>query len=63
MGIIETRGAAPLSRDAKDMRFKRLPDTKQEANAIERILKEKYKANVRNYQGTSMGTYLSYLSL
>jgi CHAT domain-containing protein/Tfp pilus assembly protein PilF len=50
MGIIETRGAAPLSRDAKDMRFKRLPDTKQEANAIEGILKEKYKANVRNYQ-------------
>jgi CHAT domain-containing protein/Tfp pilus assembly protein PilF len=50
MGIIETRGAAPLSRDAKDMRFKRLPDTKQEANAIEGILKEKYKANVQNYQ-------------
>jgi CHAT domain-containing protein/Tfp pilus assembly protein PilF len=50
MGIIETRGAAPLSRDAKDMRFKRLPDTKQEADAIERILKEKYKANLRNYQ-------------
>jgi CHAT domain-containing protein/Tfp pilus assembly protein PilF len=50
LGIIETRGPAPLSKDAKDLRFKRLPDTKKEANAIEKTLKESYKIDVRNYQ-------------
>jgi CHAT domain-containing protein len=50
MGFVETRGPAPLSRDAKDMRFKRLPDTKQEAEAIEKCLKESQKVSVRNYQ-------------
>ena len=50
MGVIETRGTAPLTRDAKDLRFKRLPDTKQEADAIEKCLRESQKINVRNYQ-------------
>jgi CHAT domain-containing protein len=50
LGIIETRGPAPLSKDAKDLRFKRLPDTKKEADAIEKVLRESYKADVRNYQ-------------
>jgi len=50
MGIIETRGPAPITRDAKDLRFKRLPDTKKEANVVEKILRESYKTNVRNYQ-------------
>jgi CHAT domain-containing protein len=51
LGVNETRGPAPLSRDAKDMRFKRLPDTKQEADAIEKCLRESQRINVRNYQG------------
>jgi CHAT domain-containing protein len=50
MGVIEMRGPAPVTRDAKDLRFKRLPDTKREANAIEKTLKEIYKAGVGNYQ-------------
>ncbi len=50
MGVIETRGPAPLSRDAKDLRFRRLPDTKQEADAIEKLLREGQKINVRSYQ-------------
>ena len=50
MGIGETRGPAPLSRDAKDLRFTRLPDTKQEASAIEKVLRETYKTDVINYQ-------------
>jgi CHAT domain-containing protein len=53
LGVIETRGPAPLSRDAKDLRFKRLPDTKQEADAIEKCLRESLKINVRNYQDKS----------
>ena len=50
MGVIETRGPAPATRDAKDLRFKRLPDTKQEADAIEKCLGESQNINVRNYQ-------------
>jgi CHAT domain-containing protein/Tfp pilus assembly protein PilF len=50
MGVIETRGPAPLSRDARDMRFKRLPDTKKEANAVEKILRKSQNINVQNYQ-------------
>jgi CHAT domain-containing protein len=50
MGIIETRGPSPLTRDAKDLRFKRLPDTKQEANSIEKVVREIYRTGVRNYQ-------------
>ncbi len=50
MGFIETRGPAPITRDAKDLRFKRLPDTKQEAEAIENCLKKDQKTNVKNYQ-------------
>jgi CHAT domain-containing protein len=50
MGVTETRGPAPLSRDAKDMRFKRLPDTKEEADAIEKVLEQTHKAGVKNYQ-------------
>jgi CHAT domain-containing protein len=50
MGVIETRSPAPLSRDAKDLRFKRLPDTKQEADVIEKLLKQNQKMNVTNYQ-------------
>jgi len=50
MGVVETRGPAPISRDGKDLRFKRLPDTKQEADAIEKVLKQTHKINVKNYQ-------------
>jgi CHAT domain-containing protein len=50
LGVIETRGPAPLSRDAKDLRFRRLPDTKQEADVIEKLLEENQKMNVKNYQ-------------
>ncbi len=50
MGItgIEVRGE--VSRDAKGMRFKRLPDTKKDAEAIEKVLKGKKKIGVKNYQ-------------
>ena len=50
MGVIETRGPSPTTRDAKDLRFKRLPDTKKEADVIEKCLREGQKMNVRNYQ-------------
>jgi CHAT domain-containing protein len=50
MGVVETRSPASVSRDAKDMRFRRLPDTKQEADAIEKVLKQIDRINVRNYQ-------------
>ena len=39
-----------VSRDATGLRFERLPDTKIEANAIEKVLRESQKTNVRNYQ-------------
>jgi CHAT domain-containing protein/Flp pilus assembly protein TadD len=50
LGVIETRSASLISRDAKDLRFKRLPDTKQEAEAVEKCLRESQNINVRNYQ-------------
>ncbi len=50
IGVLETRSAGLISRDAKDLKFKRLPDTKTEANAIEKTLKESYKTDIRNYQ-------------
>jgi CHAT domain-containing protein len=50
LGVLETRSPAPITRDAKDLRFKRLPDTKQEADAIEKVLKQIHKTNVKNYQ-------------
>jgi len=37
-----------VSRDASNLSFERLPDTKQEADAIEKVLKKKF--NVKNYQ-------------
>lgn len=39
-----------LSDDMKNLVFKRLPDTKVEANNIEKILKGKMKISIRNYQ-------------
>jgi CHAT domain-containing protein len=39
-----------VSKDAKGLNFMRLPDTKLEADNIERILREKYGGEVRNYQ-------------
>ncbi len=39
-----------VSRDVSGLSFTRLPDTKQEADSIEKILKQKYKFTTRNYQ-------------
>ncbi|MCX8116571.1 MAG: CHAT domain-containing protein [Desulfobacterota bacterium] len=50
LGVVETRSPAPISRDAKGLRFNRLPDTKKEADTIEKILREGPKVKVRNYQ-------------
>ena len=41
-----------VSRDASNLNFNRLPDTKQEADAIEKILTDKKKIKVKNYQNT-----------
>jgi CHAT domain-containing protein len=41
-----------LSKDVLNISFDRLPETKQEADAIEKILKNKKKLKVRNYQNT-----------
>jgi len=40
-----------LSKDVFNISFDRLPDTKQEADAIEKVLKNKKKLKVKNYQG------------
>lgn len=40
-----------LSKDVLNMSFDRLSDTKQEADAIEKVLKNKKKLKVKNYQG------------
>lgn len=50
MGIEQSRGSGGISRDAKDLRFERLPDTKEEADAIEKVLKDSYHLKVNNYQ-------------
>jgi CHAT domain-containing protein/tetratricopeptide (TPR) repeat protein len=50
MGITETRIRGVISRDAVQMSFDRLPETKPEADAIEVILKKKLSLNVGNYQ-------------
>ncbi|MCL4456874.1 MAG: CHAT domain-containing protein [Nitrospirae bacterium] len=39
-----------LSKDVLNISFDRLPDTKQEADAIEKVLKNKKKLKVKNYQ-------------
>ncbi|MBI4680806.1 MAG: tetratricopeptide repeat protein [Nitrospirae bacterium] len=39
-----------VSRDVSNLSFDRLPDTKQEADAIEKILKNNKKFKVKNYQ-------------
>ena len=41
-----------LSKDVLNISFDRLPETKQEADAIEKILKNKKKLKVKNYQNT-----------
>jgi CHAT domain-containing protein len=49
MGVNKTiRG--DVSRDAKELKFIRLPDTKVEADSIEEILRQKYGERVKNYQ-------------
>ena len=40
-----------LSKDVLNISFDRLPETKQEADAIEKVLKNKKKLKVKNYQG------------
>ncbi len=40
----------PVSRDVKHMHFNRLPETKNEADKIEKILKDKFGQRVNNYQ-------------
>jgi len=50
MEMVETRKAGAVSRDAAGLRFDRLPDTKIEADAIEKILRGNQGTNVRNYQ-------------
>jgi tetratricopeptide (TPR) repeat protein len=49
MGVTKTiRG--DVSRDAKGLKFARLPDTKLEADNIEGILRRKYGEPIKNYQ-------------
>lgn len=50
MDITETRVRGAVSKDMLKMRFSRLPDTKQEADAIEKIIKDRLKISVDNYQ-------------
>ena len=50
MGVAESRMVGSISRDATGFRFERLPDTKIEADAIEKVLMKSQKVNVRNYQ-------------
>jgi len=50
IGFAGTRMGGRISRDAAGMRFGRLPDTKREADAIESILKDRLKIDVKNYQ-------------
>jgi len=51
MGVKETRVRGEVSRDARGIRFTRLPETKEEANAIDGILKAGFNQKVKNYQG------------
>jgi CHAT domain-containing protein/Flp pilus assembly protein TadD len=51
-GVRTAHVRAPVSRDAKGMYFDRLPDTKEEANTIEKILKSKLGHEVVNCQNT-----------
>ncbi len=51
MGVVETRNARVVSRDAAGLRFDRLPDTKIEADVIEEVLRRDPKIKVRNCQG------------
>lgn len=46
---LELRGGM-VSRDAVGLRFDRLPDTKGEADEIEKILEKQFKIKVQNYQ-------------
>jgi len=46
--VARVRGS--VSKDADVLQFGRLPDTKEEADAIEKLLKGSYKLNVKNYQ-------------
>jgi len=50
MGVAESRMIGSISRDATGFRFERLPDTKIEADAIEKVLMKSQKVSVRNYQ-------------
>ncbi|MDD3845605.1 MAG: CHAT domain-containing protein [Syntrophorhabdaceae bacterium] len=47
-----------ISRDASGMRFHRLPDTKQEADAIEKILRNKFGQKVSNQQNRKAMEYI-----
>ena len=52
MGVRTARERGTVSRDMQGMHFDRLPDTKEEANAIEKILKGRMGQEVANYQNT-----------
>ncbi|MBF0345132.1 MAG: CHAT domain-containing protein, partial [Nitrospirae bacterium] len=50
MQIADGKRSGSVSRGLKGMRFNRLPDTKKEADGIEKVLKGRYKINVDRYQ-------------
>jgi len=47
-----------ISRDARGMHFDRLPDTKQEADAIEKILRNTFGQKVSNHQNRKALEYI-----
>jgi len=50
MGVKKEHTRGPVSRDAKHMHFDRLPDTKEEADAIAGVLRKKLNQEVFNHQ-------------
>jgi CHAT domain-containing protein/Tfp pilus assembly protein PilF len=51
LGIKETQVRGEISSDVRNIRFTRLPETKQEADAIDSMLRTGFKHKVENYQG------------
>ncbi len=52
MGVTAVRVRGEVSHTARGLRFTRLPETKEEANAIDSILKSVFNQKVQNYQGS-----------
>jgi CHAT domain-containing protein len=62
MGVLKQRVRGEVSIDARGLRFTPLPETRDEANAIDRILRSGFKQKVLNYQGSRAMEEMLYTS-